>query len=62
MLDDDLVNRAKRITKISSTSEVLEHVLRESLRRDSLRQLAAALRTPSEKHEGATAAPRRRPA
>jgi Arc/MetJ family transcription regulator len=62
MLDDALVTRTKKIMRIDSTSDLMDKLMHEALRRDSLRQLAAALRQKSPADERMTAAPRRRPA
>jgi Arc/MetJ family transcription regulator len=62
MLDDALVARTKKVMSVDSTSDLMERLMREALRRDSLRQLAAALRRKSPEDDKATAAPRRRPA
>jgi Arc/MetJ family transcription regulator len=56
LIDDDLIARAKRIAKTSSASLTVELALRELIRRESLRELAAALGTD----DAVTAAPRRR--
>jgi Arc/MetJ family transcription regulator len=61
MLDDALVARAKKIMQVDSTSDLMERLMREALRRDSLRLLAASLRNGTPEDDRATAAPRRRP-
>jgi Arc/MetJ family transcription regulator len=42
LIDDDLVERAKEITGIKKTSPMLNEVLRDYIRRDSLKQLIDA--------------------
>ena len=62
MLDEELVVRARKMLKADSVSDVLEVALKELLRRESLRQLAAALGSPDEADQNMVAPPRRRPA
>lgn len=46
MLDQDLVARATRVLKIEGVSDVIEHALKESVRRESLRVMAEAIGPP----------------
>ena len=58
MLDDELLERARKIAHVVSTSGLLDFSLRELIRRESLRQLADALERGD---ETISVAPRRRP-
>lgn len=60
-LDEELMTRAKRITKLDSPSDILERALKEMIRRDSLNRMADAILVKSAEDDAASAAPRRRP-
>jgi Arc/MetJ family transcription regulator len=62
MLDDGLVERASKATGIKKTSLLIEHALKDLLRRASMRAMADALGTEEEAPAVTSTSPRRRSA
>lgn len=60
MLDEDLLSRTKKLIKADSTSHLIEHLMKEAIRRDSLEKLASALGSKDPADQGTETPPRRR--
>lgn len=61
-LDHALAARASKVLKVEGVSNVIEHCLKETLRRASLNDLADVIRDHGTQETGETTTPRRRSA
>lgn len=60
MLDESLVERTKKTMKVESTSDLLEALMREHLRKQTMKGLAELLRNPMEDDAEQMTVPARR--